>query len=256
MAEELNRLKRIKSLLQDTKLIDSHTISAVVAECDAVIFAQRSAVQQDMAVHVCQIKDAVCGDRSDLWCDKCPKTIAALQSALALRPAAQEVDDGDITGQVGPLPETGWDEVPEGAFPKPSPTAGMNLGERIKHVGGRENAAGYIEFGSVAAVRALVRQYLRDLPAPQQATPATPEDMKVYDGIAAGYFADTQQATPEPVGWTDADADAARLAMELECLLLGTKDTAAVSRWWKSANEALDLHRARLAAAQAKGDQP
>ena len=38
------------------------------------------------------------------------------------------------------------------------------------------------------------------LPAPQQATPATPEDMKVYDGIAAGYFADAQQATPEPVG--------------------------------------------------------
>ncbi len=68
------------------------------------------------------------------------------------------------------------------------------------------------------------------------------------------------QATPEPVGWTDADADAARLAMELECLLLDTKDTAAVSRWWKSANEALDLHRARLAAAQAKHsptkDQP
>lgn len=86
------------------------------------------------------------------------------------RPAAQEVDDGDVTGQPGPLPETGWDEVPEGAFRKPSPTAGMNLGERIKHVGGRENAAGYIEFGSVAAVRALVRQYLRDLPAPQQAT--------------------------------------------------------------------------------------
>lgn len=90
--------------------------------------------------------------------------------------------------------------------------------------------------------------------AHQHATPATPEDMKVYDGIAAGYFADTQQATPEPVGWTDADVDAARLAMELECLLLDTKDTAAVSRWWKSANEALDLHRARLAAAQAKGD--
>lgn len=35
------------------------------------------------------------------------------------------------------------------------------------------------------------------LPAPQQATPATPEDMKVYDGIAAGYFADAQQATPD-----------------------------------------------------------
>lgn len=60
-----------------------------------------------------------------------------------------------------------------------------------------------------------------------------------------------QKHTPEPVGWTDADADAARLAMELECLLLDTKDTAAVSRWWKSANDALDLHRARLAAHQA-----
>lgn len=54
--------------------------------------------------------------------------------------------------------------------PEPSPTAGMNLGERILHVGGRENAAGYIEFGSVAAVRALVLQVLRDLPA--RAAPA------------------------------------------------------------------------------------
>ncbi|ACR29193.1 hypothetical protein [Burkholderia glumae] len=47
---------------------------------------------------------------------------------------------------------------------EPSPTAGMNLGERIKHVGGRENAAGYIEFGSVAAVGALIKQVIRDLP--------------------------------------------------------------------------------------------
>ena len=52
----------------------------------------------------------------------------------------------------------------------------------------------WIGFGfAVAWLRA-------SLPAPQQATPATPEDMKVYDGIAAGYFADTQQAAPEPVG--------------------------------------------------------
>ncbi|MBS7777651.1 hypothetical protein [Acidovorax sp. CCYZU-2555] len=50
-------------------------------------------------------------------------------------------------------------------LPEPSPTAGMNLGQRILHVGGRENAAGYIEFGSVAAVRALVGQVLRDLPS-------------------------------------------------------------------------------------------
>ena len=34
-------MKRIKSLLQDTKMIDSHTISAVVAECDMAILAQQ-----------------------------------------------------------------------------------------------------------------------------------------------------------------------------------------------------------------------
>ncbi len=50
-------------------------------------------------------------------------------------------------------------------LPEPIATAGMNLGQRILHVGGRENAAGYIEFGSVAAVRALVGQVLRDLPS-------------------------------------------------------------------------------------------
>ena len=53
-------------------------------------------------------------------------------------------------------------------------------------------------------------------------------------------------ALAEPVAWTDADADAARLALELECLLLDTKDTAALSRWWDSAHEALELHRRRL----------
>ena len=37
-------MKRIKSLLQDTKMIDSHTISAVVAECDMAILAQQPAM--------------------------------------------------------------------------------------------------------------------------------------------------------------------------------------------------------------------
>ncbi len=47
----------------------------------------------------------------------------------------------------------------------PSPTAGMTIEQRILHVGGRNNAAGYVEFGSTQAVQALVRQVLRDLPA-------------------------------------------------------------------------------------------
>lgn len=35
----------------------------------------------------------------------------------------------------------------------------------------------------------------------------------------------------------------ARLALELECLLLDTRDTAAVSKWWDSAHEALEQWR-------------
>lgn len=50
-----------------------------------------------------------------------------------------------------------------------------------------------------------------------------------------------------PQGWTDADSDAARLALELECLLLDTETLSVVSKWWASANEALELHRQRLA---------
>lgn len=37
---------------------------------------------------------------------------------------------------------------------------------------------------------------------------------------------------------------AKRLALELECLLLDTRDTAAVSRWWASAHEALEQYQA------------
>ncbi len=51
--------------------------------------------------------------------------------------------------------------------------------------------------------------------------------------------AEAQQA--EPVH--DLLSVSHRLALELECLLLDTKDMAAVSRWWDSANEALDAWR-------------
>jgi R67 dihydrofolate reductase len=44
-----------------------------------------------------------------------------------------------------------------------SPTEGMNIAQRILHVGGRNNAAGYVEFGSIQAVDALVHHVLRDL---------------------------------------------------------------------------------------------
>lgn len=66
----------------------------------------------------------------------------------------------------------------------------------------------------------------------------------------------TSSTRQEQAKWTDADSDAARLALELECLLLDTKDTAAVSRWWSSALEALELHRARINASQEQAQQP
>lgn len=101
-------------------------------------------------------------------------------------------------------------------------------------------------------------RWLRDRdhwPAPF-ASSQDPEPVRGIDldaAIDAAILAASQvQEVDERDGWTDADADAARLALELECLLLDTKDTAAVSRWWASANEALDLHRARLAASQAQ----
>lgn len=83
--------------------------------------------------------------------------------------------DGDrdafIRGQVHPI---------SGLAPsEPSQTAGMSIEQRILHVGGRNNSAGYVEFGSVQAVEALVRHVLRDTkpnytsPVPAQAVPDT-----------------------------------------------------------------------------------
>lgn len=54
------------------------------------------------------------------------------------------------------------------ALQEPSPTAGMNIAQRILHVGGRNPPGStYVEFGSIQAVEALVKHVLRDLqPSP------------------------------------------------------------------------------------------
>ena len=74
-------------------------------------------------------------------------------------------------------------------------------------------------------------------------------------GMTVTYQVDAEiehnNAPAVPQGWTDADSDAARLALELECLLMDTKDLSVVSKWWGSANDALELHRQRLAATPA-----
>ena len=47
----------------------------------------------------------------------------------------------------------------------------------------------------------------------------------------------------EPVTNSVLYSTAGRLALELECLLLDTKDISIVSKWWDSAHEALDQWR-------------
>jgi len=46
-------------------------------------------------------------------------------------------------------------------------------------------------------------------------------------------------------------APGARLALELECLLMDTRDTAVQSRWWDSAHEALEQWRQAVRAMEA-----
>lgn len=90
----------------------------------------------------------------------------------------------------------------------------------------------------------------------QQGKPYPRTCRKCGLGPCVGKPVTTPPASQEQAKWTDADSDAARLALELECLLLDTKDTAAVSRWWSSALEALELHRARINASQEQAQQP
>lgn len=68
-------------------------------------------------------------------------------------------------------PAVGCNEGLGGERVASSPTAGMSIEQRILHVGGRNNAAGYVEFGSTQAVLALVRQVLRDHPPASHLVP-------------------------------------------------------------------------------------
>ena len=80
-------------------------------------------------------------------------------------------------------------------------------------------------------------------PVPAEYHDCCPDGSKARAAVAA-----------EREACADAESDAGRLALELECLLLST-DMPAASRWWDSANEALDLHRSRLDAIRARGEK-
>lgn len=84
----------------------------------------------------------------------------------------------------------------------------------------------------------------------------TDAQMRVFADATHALRAQQPAPATQQAGWTNADADAARLALELECLLMDTKDAAVVSKWWASANDALEMHRARLQEVQPSPTPP
>lgn len=116
--------------------------------------------------------------------------------------------------------------------------------------------------GEAKRLIALVRKCVPATPAAPAQVPvyrrAVEDDRAFVGGSSHGatavdlWTAMLEAAPQQPAhvpahAWTDADADAARLALELECLLTDRDmPTPAVSRWWESAHEALMLHRQRL----------
>lgn len=84
--------------------------------------------------------------------------------------------------------------LPQAAPTAPSPTAGMNIAQRILHVGGRNNAAGYVEFGSIQAVEALVRQVLRDLPTALQLPAMGLEPFGYVNTHTGQFFREVEQS--------------------------------------------------------------
>jgi len=104
------------------------------------------------------------------------------------------------------------------AQPEPSPTHGMTLGDRIAHVGGRVMPHGYIEFGSLMAVNALIQHVLRDVALP---APDADEDEALRNRLAyllAGVAVALKGPEPALTRWSYADLPeiAAKAMIELE----------------------------------------
>ncbi len=120
--------------------------------------------------------------------------------------------DKKLCSMLAQQPVSGADGLPD------TPTRGMNLGQRIAHVGGRENAQGYIEFGSPMAVDALIQHILRDLTTstPQGAFQAryraAGSKWSSWGAVTCGVRGHEQElryleteAQPQPLAQQDAD---------------------------------------------------
>lgn len=129
--------------------------------------------------------------------------LAEISEVVTPNVPLEQHDTADLLDRVKKAVSAQAQQAVSGADGLPtSPTQGMTLGQRIAHVGGRENAQGYVEFGSPMAVNALIQHVLRDLhqagtsDAPQAQQDHLPDATKM---VAADQFRDAAQMI-EPSG--------------------------------------------------------
>lgn len=90
----------------------------------------------------------------------------------------------------------------------------------------------------LAANAALEAEVMRLREAMKKLRYRSLHDAEVDDALSTPFTPTALQAE-NATAW----AQAHRLALELECLLLDTKDNAIVSKWWDSGMEALDEYQ-------------
>lgn len=148
-------------------------------------------------------------DLQDLWAEaNAVDTVIGRPEVLMAKITKMRDAVGQMTATYLPAPQQ-----------EASPTAGMTIAQRILHVGGRNNAAGYVEFGSIQAVEALVRQVLRDL-KPSPASQGDALDAALYrwlcdeaskptPSITVGIWGEGGNDHAGRIGKSSSDADAA-----------------------------------------------
>jgi len=177
----------------DTALLNADLLREQVAELEAALLAETQAKHEAVEC----LRRIVDGDESG-------ELVELINGILSKHP---EAADGVLAAAPAPVERVEQETVSyyERAHGEKSPTHGMSLDERIAHVGGRTNAAGYVEFGSVMAVSALIDHVLRDSPAPQPAAPALSRESIIdvllsIGGQSEGVVADAimRMAAPAP----------------------------------------------------------
>lgn len=171
MSDKQTEAQRLAELLEASGILEAadelRRLDAVEKQCDQLLQAAQHALWALEHVEAVYRLNVVKDGEPSSTLENLQVNITSLRQAIAV---AQQTSNPVGSHQIEPAA---------------SPTAGMNLCERILHVGGRESANGYIEFGSVMAVGALIKQVLRDtrpLPAQQPLSSARIDEL-IEEGV-------------------------------------------------------------------------